>query len=73
MTKAPTLESRIARIAENYGDGTLRAYATEAGEAQAQIDRLRNPWRKAGLILWGAFCGGIGGLIVQVAWHMGWL
>jgi hypothetical protein len=71
--KTQSLESRIARIAEDYGDPLLSRAAIEVGEVVAERDRLRSPWRKAGWVLWGAFCASVGSVIGHVALRMGWL
>lgn len=71
MKPVPTLESRIARIAEQYGDGLLRSYATEAGEAVSERDRLRRTFRVFSRIF--SFVAGycIGSGLAQIAMRMG--
>ena len=78
MRSIPSLESRIARIAEQYGDGLLRRYATEAGEAERDRDEFRFGCHAmyflsvAPLVL-GFLLGYAGSLVHIVAQVRGWL
>ena len=71
--KTQSLESRIQRCAEDYGDPRLRVYANEAAELEKACDRLRQKFRVLSLLYWLLVGLSVGTCCVQIAIRMGWL